>query len=111
MDRLAHFVTVTALTLAGAVFLGPGGASILAQYPAERALQPFRPVRVLAAFFNRTRHRQLILRAVVGLAVSRIEQVVAGHRAIVAGDSIPCACVGRGRLVPDILFEESHTSA
>ncbi len=43
MDRVAQFVTATALTLAGIIILGPGGASMLAQCWAGQALVSLKP--------------------------------------------------------------------
>ena len=45
MDRVAHFITTTALTLVGIIILGPGGTSMLAQYFAGLAPASFKSNR------------------------------------------------------------------
>jgi hypothetical protein len=45
MDRMAHFIMTTALTLVGIIILGPGGASMLAQYFAGLVPASWKPSR------------------------------------------------------------------
>jgi hypothetical protein len=42
MDRLVHFAATTALTLAGTIILGPGGASYIAQCAVGQVLASFK---------------------------------------------------------------------
>jgi hypothetical protein len=43
MDRVMHFAATTALTLAGTIILGPGGAAYLAQCSAGQVLVFLKP--------------------------------------------------------------------
>ena len=45
MDRVVHFAATTALTLAGTIILGLGGAAYLAQCSARQVLVFFKPQR------------------------------------------------------------------